>query len=115
MAVAGDTEENRQAAGFTQLFPSFSSVSATRILILNDLYVDHCQRKKGVARALMRAARDYARDSGYSGVKLETQKTNTIGQTLYESEGYLKLTGFYQYFLDTPSSESWLQRWHKST
>ncbi|MFK8030704.1 MAG: GNAT family N-acetyltransferase [Gammaproteobacteria bacterium] len=111
LATVGDNEETRKAAGFTQLFPSFSSVSASSILILNDLYVDHSQRQKGVGRALMRAARDYARDSGCAGIKLETQKTNTIGQALYESEGYVRLTGFYQYFLDTPQSESWLKRW----
>ena len=32
-------DAQQQAIGFTQLFPSFSSVSAARIFILNDLFV----------------------------------------------------------------------------
>lgn len=102
VAVEDNAPREPLACGFTQLFPSFSSVSGTRILILNDLYVLPEVRQKGVGRALMRAARDYARDTGYGGIKLETQDTNTIGQALYESEGYQRLVGFYQYFLNTP-------------
>lgn len=109
MATVEDDSNGQQAAGFVHLFSSFSSVSASRILILNDLYVQPNVRQKGVGRALMRAARDFARSSGYSGIKLETQMTNAIGQALYESEGYKRLNGFYQYFLNTPPSESWLK------
>lgn len=36
------------ACGFTQLFRSFSSVSAQPLWILNDLYVDTPARRKGV-------------------------------------------------------------------
>ncbi len=110
LAQVNHPEHGGQAAGFTQLFQSFSSVSGTRILLLNDLYVLPELRQKGIGRALMRAARDYARDCGYAGIKLETQETNHIGQALYESEGYVRQTGFFQYFLQTPAKESWLAR-----
>ena len=42
-----------EAVGFTQLYPSFSSVSARRIWILNDLYVAEQARGSGAAQALM--------------------------------------------------------------
>ncbi len=110
IACTLDDEGNQQAAGFTQLFPSFSSVSGTRIFILNDLFVQPALRGQGIGRALMRRAAQYARDAGYAGIKLETQETNKVGQSLYESEGYQRLNGFYQYFLNTPKKESWLGR-----
>src|SRR5580658_6425963 len=45
--------QDGSAIGFTQLFPSFSSVSAARILILNDLYVRPEARRKGVGYLLL--------------------------------------------------------------
>jgi hypothetical protein len=41
--------EGDKTVGFTQLYPSFSSVSMARILVLNDLFVDEHARRKGVA------------------------------------------------------------------
>jgi len=53
-----------EPAGFTQLYPSFSSVSLARTFILNDLFVVPSQRRAGVGSALLRAAVDYARSLG---------------------------------------------------
>ena len=39
--------EGDQPVGFTQLYPSFSSVSMARIFVLNDLFVDALARRKG--------------------------------------------------------------------
>ena len=38
---------DRKIVGFTQLYPSFSSVSMKRIWILNDLFVEPTDRQKG--------------------------------------------------------------------
>ncbi|WP_421216051.1 hypothetical protein [Aeromonas enteropelogenes] len=38
--------------GFTQLYPSFSSVAAKRIWVLNDLYVAAQARRLGVAKKI---------------------------------------------------------------
>ena len=51
---------NQQPVGFVQLYPSFSSVSVCKILILNDLYVSPEARKHGVGKALMNEAKKYA-------------------------------------------------------
>src|SRR6266446_5967500 len=45
-------EGTREALGFVQLYPSFSSVAACRIWVLNDLFVAPEARGRGVGRAL---------------------------------------------------------------
>ena len=56
-----------RAAGFTQLYPLFSSVRTARLWLLNDLFVDPAARRRGVAQALMHAAADFARGEGAAG------------------------------------------------
>ena len=85
--------------GFTQLYPSFSSVSMKRIWILNDLFVDESHRQQGVAKLLMGAAATYARQTGAVRLILSTQVSNLAAQTLYESLGYSKNQEFYHYAL----------------
>lgn len=93
------TNDQGRGCGFTQLYPSFSSVSAQSIWILNDLYVEASARKNGVGRQLMNKARDFAIATAAKGVLLETAKTNRQAQALYESLGYEVNTEGYYYFL----------------
>lgn len=83
--------------GFTQLYPSFSSVSMKPIWILNDLFVDENYRKQGIARALMRAAENFARETGAVRIVLSTQVSNLAARSLYESLGYGQNEEFYHY------------------
>src|SRR5271168_4229615 len=53
-----------KAAGFTQLYPSFSSLSMAPVLVLNDLFVTPEARGHGVGRALLDAAAEYGRQVG---------------------------------------------------
>lgn len=92
-------KDDDRALGFTQLYPSFSSVSAARIWILNDLYTAPEARKQGVGTALLRAARDFGRESGAMRLELATAHTNTTAQALYEAEGYVLDTVFRRYSL----------------
>ncbi|MGH1440730.1 MAG: GNAT family N-acetyltransferase [Cellvibrionaceae bacterium] len=93
------------ALGFTQLYPSFSSVSAQHQWILNDLYVQEEFRFKGVARALLNKAKDFAMQDGAKGLALSTAKDNIAAQALYESLGYKQDTAFFHYYLSVqPSS-----------
>src|SRR5207248_546350 len=50
--------------GFVQLYPSFSSLAAQRIWILNDLFVAPAARRRGVGRALLDATRGYGVATG---------------------------------------------------
>lgn len=74
--------------GFTQLYPSFSSVSLARTFILNDLFVVASQRRTGVGSALLRAATDHARSLGAVRVTLNTDIQNASAQAVYEARGW---------------------------
>ena len=89
----------REAVGFTQLYPSFSSVSLKRLWILNDLFVRSDARRGGVARALLERARQHAVETGAKGLILNTAVTNKPAQTLYESCGWKREDEFLQYNL----------------
>jgi GNAT superfamily N-acetyltransferase len=85
--------------GFTQLYPSFSSVSMKRVWILNDLFVEEMARCQGVGTQLMQAAESFTRQTGAVRIALSTQITNQKAQSLYESCGYVKDEVFYHYSL----------------
>lgn len=91
--------EGERALGFTQLYPSFSSVSLGRLWILYDLYVVPEARQRGIGRALMERARTFALDSGATALLLDTAVDNLAAQALYESLGYVRDTKFYHYEL----------------
>ena len=89
----------REPVGFTQLYPSFSSVSLKRLWILNDLFVRSDVRRGGVGRALLERARQHAVDTGAKGLILSTAVTNKRAQTLYESCGWTRDDEFLHYHL----------------
>lgn len=94
--------EGGRALGFTQLYPSFSSVSMRQIWILNDLYVAEDARRRGVGVRLLRAARDHARQTGAVRLALSTAVTNTKAQALYERDGWRRDDEFFHYEYELP-------------
>jgi ribosomal protein S18 acetylase RimI-like enzyme len=68
-------------------------------LVLNDLYVDPLQRRKGVAKQLMESAVVVARASNCRGMLLETTDDNASAQSLYEKLGWVEETGVKHYSL----------------
>jgi ribosomal protein S18 acetylase RimI-like enzyme len=91
--------EDERPVGFTQLYPSFSSVSLARIFILNDLFVHEQARRKGVASALMSAAVKFASTLGAVRLSLSTAITNDAAQALYHSAGWKRDDQFFVYHL----------------
>ena len=83
--------------GFTQLYPSFSSVSLARIFVLNVLFVSEHARRKGVASKLMSAAVELAQTLGAVRVSLSTATTNETAQALYQSVGWKRDEQFFVY------------------
>ena len=81
-------ERDHQPVGFTLLYPSFSSVSTTHTLVLNDLFVAPEARRSGVGTGLLDEALDLARDLGAPRVSLETARSNETAQALYRSAGW---------------------------
>ncbi len=82
--------DNNEFAGFTQLYPSFTSVGMKRIWILNDLFVAAEHRQKGIAQALISKVIEYSRETGRSKVVLSTAYSNINAQKLYEKIGFEK-------------------------
>jgi len=93
-------DENAEALGFVQLYPTFSSIDAHRTWLLSDLFTTPAARGRGVGRLLMNTARDFALQTGAKGLVLETATDNFTAQGLYESLGYVRDTGYYTYMLD---------------
>lgn len=77
-----------RGVGFTQLYPTFTSIGVKHAWILNDLYVSPEFRKHGIGKQLMAAAREMAIESGAAWLELATAKDNTIAQALYRRLGY---------------------------
>jgi GNAT superfamily N-acetyltransferase len=96
--MAVDEEDN--GLGFTQLYPSYSSVSMQRTYILNDLFVAEYARNKGVGEALMNAAKQFAIAEDSKGLTLETEVDNPA-QHLYERLGWKKDTDKFHYTWET--------------
>ena len=90
--------DEHDAVGFTQLFPSFSSVSMQRSWVLNDLYVKESARRRGVAEKLIKTAIDFAEETGAKGVLLETAEGNVNAQKLYEKIGFKRESSYFYYF-----------------
>jgi len=94
--------EGGRALGFTQLYPSFSSVSMRPIWILNDLYVAEDARRRGVGARLLRAARDHALKTGAARLALSTAVKNTTAQALYERDGWRREDESFHYEYELP-------------
>ena len=92
IANAGGT-----AVGFAQLYPSYSSVSLSRVFILNDLFVLETARGQGVASQLLSAVESYAWSLGASRVTLNVARTNLPAQQVYTARGWKQDDQFFMF------------------
>ncbi len=92
-------KDKQNYIGFTQLYPTFSSISMKRAWILNDLYVDTKARKQGVGEMLLDKAKEYTIETGAKSLSLSTAQDNYSAQRLYKKNGYKKDSQFYHYEL----------------
>lgn len=88
---------SKDISAFCQLYPTFCSVQAARILTLYDLYTSPDSRGRGIGRSLLLAAEHYARSEGFVRLDLATARTNTAAQRLYESLGWKRDEVFFAY------------------
>ncbi|HKW21270.1 MAG TPA: GNAT family N-acetyltransferase [Ktedonobacterales bacterium] len=86
-------------AGFTQLYPIFSSTTMQRAWLLNDLFVAPAARRAGAGRALLERAHAFARETTSKELMLQTAVDNIPAQRLYESLGWQRDNDFYVYML----------------
>jgi GNAT superfamily N-acetyltransferase len=75
------------AIGFTTIFWSWSTLSASRIGVMNDLFVAPAARGSGTAEALIRLALDHSRNHGASSLGWQTAHDNHRARAVYERVG----------------------------
>lgn len=90
--------ENKEIAGFIQLYPTYSSLRMRRAWTLNDIYVKVAFRGEGVARLLVDRAKELAVYSRSAGLLVETQKTNVVANQMYPKLGFQMYRSFNSYF-----------------
>jgi GNAT superfamily N-acetyltransferase len=61
---------------------------------IKKMYVLPASRGRGVARVLLHALEDKARELGYRVARLDTGPKQVHARTLYESEGYVEVADF---------------------
>lgn len=92
--------DGNSIVGSIVLNVSFPANELTRSLYIRDLYVAAAIRRRGVARALLRAAAALALSQGFSALDWTTEAGNASARRLYEGEGARQLPRVY-YRLDT--------------
>lgn len=75
------------AVGFASVFWSWDTTEATRIGIMNDLYVAPQARGTGLADRLIAACSEHTRARGASRLEWETAPDNLRAQAVYERVG----------------------------
>lgn len=90
---------NGEAAGFAQLYPSFTSAGMARIFILNDLFVMPEARGIGAGAALLGHSATFARSESAVRLVLSTAVDNFTAQSVYEREGWQRDDAFLTYRL----------------
>jgi GNAT superfamily N-acetyltransferase len=75
------------AVGFATIFWSWSTLSASRIGVMNDLYVEPEARGAGVAEALIAACAERCRRRGATSLEWQTAHDNSRARAVYERVG----------------------------
>lgn len=90
-------EIGRRIVGFTQLFPSFSSVTLQRLWILNDLFVDAEIRGSGAGLQLLTAAAQFGREANAKQLFIEGAVSNIRARRIYEDFGFVPNSDYIYY------------------
>lgn len=91
------------ALGFATLFWTWSTLSASRIGVMNDLFVIPRARGLGVGEALIEACLGLCRERGASSLGWQTARENLPAQRLYERVG-ARREEWIDYVLEVTSS-----------
>ena len=95
LALAGDRSEgvqllavqNGDAVGFATVFWSWSTLSACRIGVMNDLFVRVAARGSGAAEALIEGCRAECSERGAKTLVWQTALENHRAQAVYDRVG----------------------------
>ena len=79
--------DNGKAVAFATIYWSWATTSASRIGVMNDLYVAPDARGSGAADALIHACADECRRHGAAELTWQTAKDNARAQRVYDRVG----------------------------
>lgn len=90
----------RVGIGFSQLYPTFSSVALRKLWVLHDLYVEESYRKQGIAKMLINKCKDLVIENSPIGIVIESRISNQSAQHLFDAVGFVKEGEHYFYYLE---------------
>jgi GNAT superfamily N-acetyltransferase len=93
-------EDGGAAVGFATIFWTWSTLSGSRIGVMNDLFVAERARGTGVAEALIAACVERCRARGATSLEWTTARDNHRAQRLYERVGARRDERWLDYSLD---------------
>jgi GNAT superfamily N-acetyltransferase len=80
-------DEGGRAVGFATIFWTWSTLSASRLGVMNDLFVAEDARGGGAAEALIAACAERCREHGATSLEWQTAHTNERAQAVYDRVG----------------------------
>ena len=93
-------EDSGRAVGFATIFWTWSTLSASRLGVMNDLFVTSDARGGGHADALIAACAERCRERGATELAWQTAHTNLRAQAVYERVGATRDERWLDYSLD---------------
>jgi GNAT superfamily N-acetyltransferase len=93
-------DDEGRASGFATIFWTWTTLSAARIGVMNDLFVTERARGTGVAEALIAACAERCREYGAVSLDWTTARDNHRAQRLYERVGAKRDERWVDYSLD---------------
>jgi GNAT superfamily N-acetyltransferase len=93
-------DDEGRASGFATIFWTWTTLSAARIGVMNDLFVTERARGTGVAEALIAACAERCRGHGAVSLDWTTARDNYRAQRLYERVGAKRDERWVDYSLD---------------
>jgi GNAT superfamily N-acetyltransferase len=80
-------DDEGRAVGFATIFWTWSTLSASRIAVMNDLFVSADARGSGSADALIAACAERAREHGATSLDWQTARDNERARKVYDRVG----------------------------
>jgi GNAT superfamily N-acetyltransferase len=93
-------DEDGRAVGFATIFWTWSTLSAARIGVMNDLFVDEQARGSGAAAELIEACAERCRGRGITELAWQTAHDNHRAQKLYDRVGAARDERWLDYSLE---------------
>jgi GNAT superfamily N-acetyltransferase len=93
-------DDSGEAVGFATIFWTWSTLSAERLGVMNDLFVAEGARGGGVAEALIAACAEKCRQRGATSLDWQTAHTNERARAVYDRVGARRDDRWLDYSLD---------------